>query len=1315
MITLILLSVITFMAITFLVLATRDRGSVTTTTDQNNARYAADAALERAKSEAIALMQATTNSFNYDLFVSQAYRRGAGYDPNAFIGPNGASVTNVNYDYTIASAALTPIQFLQNLANLYIDPMAPVYVFNRATRSNDFRYYVDLNRSGFFEPTGLLSLTNDAGQQMFNPTNSAIPLTDYLVGDPQWIGILERPGFPHSPSNRFVARIAYIALPVSKTLDVNYLHNVGNTIFSGSAPANPIWLSGNHEYLRDQGLGSWEINLAALFRDLNTNMWPLGTYSYHGGDVSVAANSGNAFDDARYFLGYRNRDFQTELNKSVFALFGKRGAQAFLGDHLDGYCNGAPMHGTTLSAIDSDLVNTFWFGADNTNHFFTTQDFFDSSKTALGSPLGRVTFSDRISLKKPAGINVSSYNRYTFYRLLGQLGVDSAPESTTKMNLNYDNLVRGITNGAVIIPPAATNFLGWNNATAFFTNAASRLFTDTFGNNKVLNLGRIPIASTNLYTASVHRLLQIAANLYDTTTNYTGNSGNTTLGFPTVFRPLFRRESSGEIIIAGYREVQGTDIAFAGSAPPMAELDTGLNVNLIPTVGTPFNTSDQSEPLVSGIPLIVGAKKGWPNFNALGMQTFFQMTRKLQFLRPPKGAAPLETNVMYLVSITNNVGVEAWNSYTNSTTRDLQLIAAVDMTAIVTNDTGLTLLSNRVGRPFVSTINRGNWAGFNNFNNAGPSFQFVIDPASTNSTFYFLTNSQYSKPKEAFIALQYPFPDDPTGFPVPHLWLKLNTRLRFIMIDVAEKRIVDYVNLDSYFASPENRWDLTALMTTGGKCDQPRVPDGSIGSIFCTNRLGGNTDAYPTYGMLNQIDVSYYGASGVQGGIPNASWNSFQQTPQGYDQLGAVNFFRYNINSNEPPIPGTDAKKLYLTNEFYAPYAPTRGISFYTAWSVNDPLVHYMIDDLKDFGAVTNVEFESVSQSPIPDLVSRQISKRYDPWGGNPKYPSVDATRKFDLGRKDPGMFRSDAWDFPTNRWPNIGWIGRVHRGTPWQTVYLKQPAADPALWKIHSGNARVLTNKGQLSFSLVASNALYEDAGLSRPTNDWRLVELFTTAVSDNASRGQMSVNQSGLAAWSAVLSGMITLTNNASNSYFVSLLRNTPAGQPLPPPPTAGVVIDPAGYYDIYDNTVPIPPLVQIVNAINRTRGDTNLFPKQVFSHLGDILKVPELTVASPFLNRSSAVQLQYGLNDEIYERIPQQIFGLLKIDTTPRYVVYSWGQALKPADRSVIMSGPYSGLCTNYQISAEVETRTTLRIEGGPDNPRVIVENYNIMPPE
>src|SRR5205814_835384 len=122
----------------------------------------------------------------------------------------------------------------------------------------------------------------------------------------------------------------------------------------------------------------------------------------------------------------------------------------------------------------------------------------------------------------------------------------------------------------------------------------------------------------------------------------------------------------------------------------MAELDTGFNVNLIPMTNNAGFGTDQSEPLVSGIPLIVGAKKGWPSFNQFGMQTVFQITRKMQFLRhnpvtDPANRLPWATNIMYAVSITNVVGAEAWNSYTNVTTRDLQMICTVDTTASISN------------------------------------------------------------------------------------------------------------------------------------------------------------------------------------------------------------------------------------------------------------------------------------------------------------------------------------------------------------------------------------------------------------------------------------------------------------------------------------------------------------------------------------------------------------------------------------------------------------------------------------------------------
>jgi len=54
-------------------------------------------------------------------------------------------------------------QQLQNLANLLYDPRPPVFITNRLfANSNEFRFYLDLNRNGAFDPRGLLVLTNSA-------------------------------------------------------------------------------------------------------------------------------------------------------------------------------------------------------------------------------------------------------------------------------------------------------------------------------------------------------------------------------------------------------------------------------------------------------------------------------------------------------------------------------------------------------------------------------------------------------------------------------------------------------------------------------------------------------------------------------------------------------------------------------------------------------------------------------------------------------------------------------------------------------------------------------------------------------------------------------------------------------------------------------------------------------------------------------------------------------------------------------------------------------------------------------------------------
>src|SRR5690349_3213030 len=82
-ITLILLSVITFMAIAFLVLSRGQKSSTTTTTDQRIATDMANGALARAEAELVAPVLALTNAFNYGMLVSTNYSLDGGFSNTA--------------------------------------------------------------------------------------------------------------------------------------------------------------------------------------------------------------------------------------------------------------------------------------------------------------------------------------------------------------------------------------------------------------------------------------------------------------------------------------------------------------------------------------------------------------------------------------------------------------------------------------------------------------------------------------------------------------------------------------------------------------------------------------------------------------------------------------------------------------------------------------------------------------------------------------------------------------------------------------------------------------------------------------------------------------------------------------------------------------------------------------------------------------------------------------------------------------------------------------------------------------------------------
>jgi hypothetical protein len=1330
-ITLVLLSIITFMAVTFLVLSRSQHGSVVTETDRAVARLGAEGARERAIAQLVATIQASTNEYNYGLLVSANYINPDGFTPNV------NSPLNVNYDHKVGGGPIpSALEWERNIANLLYDPRAPVFITNRLfANSNEFRFYLDLNRNGRDDPNGLqpVIVRNPQGDLSFYDLNGGyIPyrwplparlgiVSNYFVGDPEWIGALRRPEFAHSADNQFVYRYAYIALPAGQALDLNNIHN--------DAKRLDLNKPGNDGFFRNQGVLAAELNLAAFLVDLNTNLWPASAQSeynfqYYTYSTSLGlASSGAAADDAAALLRWRYAGNWNNL-ASVSALFPGNGptaldgAIAFGQDYIDGYSAGPLMVGTSwpppnppLPSTDSDRqrVKFSWSGADNPNHFYTTQDLFDQSKTRLPSLRPQVpSFTDRL---KMAGTNVDSYNGYTFYRLLSQLGPDSAPEPGGKINLNYCN----VDANGYVVPNMATNFLPWQ-PTNFFRNAAIRLLVDagyTVGdpnstsNLLVLGLGsknvngvsmpvtnlNIPIYPINLYTPSVHRILQLAANIYDATTNRTDYLAKPLPYLPTVFRPVFTNgppKGPVRISIIGYQEVTANDTQNLVYNPRPPHDLTNPNDRMV-----------QPLDMVYGVPLVIGAKKGLPNFNEFAMKTLVQVTRKLQFHRPDTSTTKdvNEIDQMFVVGISNVLGVEAWNSYAAAYPRNLQLVVWPDISVQVTNLESRKLLRNVRYQPlFPATTNilPLMWPGYN------PTFAQYSFQVPLLTNLVFLSNMTYRAASDSFVPLTGEFEriSGTTNFHVPHWALKLKSRLRFAVVDIdAGRRIVDYVNLVG-----DTDLNITEALTTGGGCGTPYTPDGSNGGMWCTNRLNGGTDpSIPTFGIQNQIEASL--------GHTAANWNaSTHEFPAGMSVSDAIAFFKGQF------IPGY----LRSSNTFSTPYQPFRNLYLVTSWQANDPLVHYTVGDLTDL-VHTNLVVDQFSDT-APDPTARiglDVNARYEPWGGNPSGRSSSPV-KFDMTVKDPLMLRSDNWDFPTNKFPNPGWLGRVHRGTPWQTAYLKSFGVPNypnwfKNWQAWSGNGQVVTNAGQLSFNLVGFNAWANDAFFAQPTNDWRLLDLFTTALNDNATRGQLSVNQTNLAAWSAVLSGVIVLTNNLD-------AKGNPVVDGSGNPVMAWLPIQPAGLYNASDPTT-WPPLVRLVNAINIARFKSN--PRHVFSRLGDILATPELTTASPFLNTNNTPSLgNNGLSDAAYERLPQQILGLLKADSVPRFVIYAFSQTLKPeSTRAIVKSGPFAGLCTNYQIVAEAATRTVVRFQGvqpylGANPPAItnllpVIESYNDLP--
>jgi hypothetical protein len=1067
-------------------------------------------------------------------------------------------------------------------------------------------------------------------------------------GDPIWVGILDRPWTNHLPNNRFVARFAYIVQPVGKSLDLNTSHN-------------DVSPNGGYGYMRNQGVGPWELNLGAFLHELDPGVWDYSYQRVSGRPVAL----GDAFADARSFVNFRHGWPDTPPAApvpNVRYTFADEYPDAILGGYpggwVDQYADGnlGYPQGADISLPDDDTPtkNKRWPGMETTNHFFHIQELFDRADVGgFGGRSNKVTreFSENLS-NATVRLNLAGQpNGALYYKLLAQLGTQTGSDDTRgKIHLNFADQNADLPGTNF----HATNFIAWDSsrelAVAFFTNVAERIFlaqSNEFnpqGTNQMTlrSMMEIPVAPTNRYSSAVHRILQLAANILDATS---------TNPYPSVFRPIF--------------DVAGNSVTIVGY-----EFDRNANTAIAWAKNNPY-----------GIPMVVGAKKGFPNFNEFTLRSDITMVRKLQVTRPSTapGVRPDGTNQMYILAISNSFSVESWNSYDSdyfNRTGPFRVEVYNEAYSSLTNSIGLqtngldilhktNVISSWIGglrkkdltktnindSPFALTLNQGS----NFIENSVYVFGGPSGTGPNANTFQQIGTNR--------------FEDLGGTFPIPDWVLTVSNRLAYLMSHTNSQGsnfIVDFV-----FLADAHVVDLHSALVAGV---DPYAGVGGVGNsiagIWRTNRPSATG---PTDGIRRQIDISL-------GNIPTtaAEWRAFALAATGRenDKQAAIDSFRQFLGF--APLYGVP----FQTNNsraMQAPFNPAAKLAALSTWQANDPLVHYHPEDLR-MGITTNYQYlrPSLPASNVPPATLSYLNTRYSPWNGHPDKATYPETG--DSSVKDPGINESGDWQFPSNTLATVGLLGRVHRGTPWQSIYFKSEVAQREAWGQQSPDSVFIPTNGQT-------------ISRSHPTNDWRLLDIFTTTLDERTSRGLVSINQTNMETWSALLSGVLVLSNNLKQpivgdqrTYEEILIQ--PFGQG-----------DPAtnGFFQVWTNIY----RYQLAKQARR----------ESLTSLGELLQaVPELTTRSPFLNLLPGDQRKFGLDDFAYEQIPQQIISLLRVGQ-PRFVIYAYGQALKPQriDSS-------TGLVENYQVTAEFATRTVVRIEGDPrTRVRAVVESFNILPPD
>src|SRR5439155_24578808 len=153
----------------------------------------------------------------------------------------------------------------------------------------------------------------------------------------------------------------------------------------------------------------------AFLADLNTNVWNPPTFNYQYFTDLTTPSKGVAFRDALEIYHTRLTSY---LNLApANQVLNPIGVLDFESDMIDAYADG------DTAGKDNDIPTRPWPGSYNWTNFFTVGDLFD-----IVRPLPPDLSSRFTNHLYNAGLANSTYDRYTFYRILAQLSTDSASE-----------------------------------------------------------------------------------------------------------------------------------------------------------------------------------------------------------------------------------------------------------------------------------------------------------------------------------------------------------------------------------------------------------------------------------------------------------------------------------------------------------------------------------------------------------------------------------------------------------------------------------------------------------------------------------------------------------------------------------------------------------------------------------------------------------------------------------------------------------------------------------------------------------------------